>query len=66
MSTHLATSAPPVSSVRPVELGVTGLQGRRARQRRELRTELRELLPHSTGRHRSTFIPLTKYAIQAD
>ena len=66
MSTHLAVSAPPLTAVRPVELGATGLQGRRSRQRRDFRAELRELLPHTTGRHRSTFIPLNSYAVQSD
>jgi hypothetical protein len=58
--------APPMTAVRTAELGATGLQGRRVRQRRDLRAELRELLPHSAGRHRSTFIPLNKYALRAD
>jgi hypothetical protein len=66
MSTHLAVDAPPVSAVRPRGRGATGLQGRRARQRRDFRAELRELLPHSAGRHRSTFIPITRYAVQSD
>ena len=66
VSAHLAISAAPVAAVRPAELGATGLQSRRARQRRDFRAEIRELLPHSAGRHRETFIPLGKYALQAD
>ncbi|HEY5230778.1 MAG TPA: hypothetical protein VIJ11_07805 [Galbitalea sp.] len=66
MSTHLAEIAPPVTAVRPLELGATGLPGRRARQRRDLRAELRELLPHAAGRHRVTFIPLSRYSLHVD
>jgi hypothetical protein len=66
MSAHLALSAPPVTAVRSAELGSTGLQGRRALRRKDFRAELRELLPHSTGRHRETFIPLGKFAFLSD
>ena len=66
MSAHLAPSAPPVTAVRSAELGATGLQGRRALRRRDFRSELRELLPHATGRHRETFIPLGKFAFLSD
>ncbi|HEY1532290.1 MAG TPA: hypothetical protein VGF80_15835 [Galbitalea sp.] len=66
MSTHLFVSAPPLSAARSAELGSTGLQGRRALRRRDFRAELRELLPHSTGRHRETFIPLSTFSLQSD
>ncbi len=66
MSAHLALTAPPVTAVRSAELGATGLQGRRALRRRDFRAELRELLPHATGRHRETFIPLGKFAFLSD
>jgi hypothetical protein len=66
MSTHLAEITPPVIAVRGLELGSTGLQGRRALRRRDFRAELRELLPHATGRHRETFIPLSSFAFQSD
>jgi hypothetical protein len=66
MSTHLAETVRPVTALRGVELGATGLQGRRALRRRDFRAELRELLPHASGRHRETFIPLSTFAFQAD
>lgn len=66
MSTHLAEVAQPVRALRGVELGATGLHGRHARGRRDFRAELRELLPHTAGRHRETFIPLSTFALQAD
>ena len=66
MSTHLADSPQPVTALRGVELGATGLQGRRALRRRDFRAELRELLPHTAGRHRETFIPISTFSFQAD
>ena len=66
MSAHLALETPPVAAMRGSELGATGLQGRRAMRRRDFRAELRELLPHATGRHRETFIPLGKFAFLSD
>jgi hypothetical protein len=63
---HLAQTAAPVRAVRGAELGATGLPGRRALRRRDFRAELRELLPHTTGRHRETFIPLGEFAFQSD
>jgi hypothetical protein len=65
MSTHLAESAPVIAQ-RGDELGATGIQGRRALRRRDFRAELRELLPHTTGRHRETFIPLSTFAFHSD
>ena len=66
MSTHLSLDTPPVVALRGTELGATGLQGRRALRRRDFRAELRELLPHASGRHRETFIPLGKFAFLSD
>jgi hypothetical protein len=66
MSAHLELTAPPVPALRPVELGLTGLQGRRARVRSDFRADLRALLTPSSGRHRVTFIPLDTYRLQAD
>lgn len=66
MSTHLIESAAPVAALRGAELGATGLQGRRALRRRDVRAELRELLSHTTGRHRETFIPISTFVLQAD
>ena len=66
MSNHLAVSAPPVSAVRSAELGATGLQGRRVLKRNDFRSEIRALLMHPAGRHRVTFIPLDRFAAQAD
>lgn len=66
MSTHLAVITPPVGAIRPSELGLTGLQGRRARRRRDFRAELRELFPRTAGRHRQTFIPLERSPFSSD
>jgi hypothetical protein len=66
MSSHLLASAPPVSAVRPTGLGSTGLPGRRALRHRDFRTELRELLPRVSGRHRETFVPLSRFSVQSD
>jgi hypothetical protein len=66
MSTHLAEPSAPITALRGLELGATGIQGRRALRPRDFRSELRELLPHTSGRHRETFIPLSTFALQAD
>ena len=66
MSNHLAFSAPPVSAVRTIQLGATGLQGRRVRRRSDFREQIRALLVHPSGRHRVTFIPIDRFASQAD
>jgi hypothetical protein len=66
MPAHLELTAPPVPAVRTTNLGATGLQGRRARQRTDFRAELRALLNPSAGRHRVTFVPLDKYSFQVD
>jgi hypothetical protein len=66
MSTHLALSAPPVSAVRTIQLGATGLQGRRVRRGSDFRSQIRALLLSPAGRHRVTFIPLDRFASEAD
>ena len=60
MSAHLASVAEPVRVVRPVELSLTGLPGRRVSRRNGLRAELRDAFLRSHGKHRVTFIPLAK------
>jgi hypothetical protein len=50
-------------AIRPAELAATGLQGRRVRQRGNLRAEIRAMLTPPTARHRVTFIPLDKYTL---
>jgi hypothetical protein len=66
MNAHLAETAAPVTAIRGAELGATGLQGRRALRRRDLRAQVRELLPHASGRHRETFVPITAFALYSD
>jgi hypothetical protein len=60
MSSHLAVIAEPVRAVRPLELGLTGISGRRVIRRSDLRAELRHAFLRSAGKHRVTFIPLGK------
>jgi hypothetical protein len=66
MSAHLAVIDQPMSALRPVELGLTGIQGRRVNRRTELRMQLREVFYRPGGRHRVTFVPLDKYSLGAD
>ena len=66
MSTHLALDAPPISSIRQIELAATGLPARRSRKRDEFRTEIRALLSRSAGKHRVTFVPVGTYAGHLD
>jgi len=69
MSAHLAVVDSPVRAVRPEALGMTGLgglPGRRSTKRSDLRTELRNAFFRSTGKHRSTFIPLGADAVRFD
>jgi hypothetical protein len=66
MSAHLAVIDPPIRAVRPVELGITGIQGRRANRRSALRLQVRAALLRPGGRHRVTFIPLDTLSLHAD
>jgi hypothetical protein len=66
MSSHLAVAGSPIAAIRPIELGITGIQGRRANRRSELRMRVRAALLRPGGRHRVTFIPLDSVSLHAD
>jgi hypothetical protein len=66
VSSHLAVADKPIGAIRPLELGITGIQGRRANRRSELRMQVRAALLRPVGRHRVTFIPLDTYSLHAD
>lgn len=66
MSAHLAVTDRPITAIRPIELGITGIQGRRANRRSALRLQVRAALLRPGGRHRVTFIPLDTLSSHAD